>query len=137
MPRRSASSYVPVHNRPKATGRKILPPDELDAEQREIFERVRDSLPTTWFHECNAQLLAEYAVAVAARRLCLKRWNEARSGDDRTLERQATAALLNGSQLILQLSKAMRLAQLSVKPQMVSEHKDVAAPARVWGVKAA
>lgn len=118
--------------RRKLTARKMVPPDELDDEQREVFEHIRNSLPADWFHTCNEQLLVEYSIAVTARRLCLVRWNEARAGDDRELERETTAQLRGASQLILQLSRAMRLAQLSVKPQAITTHKDVAATRRVW-----
>lgn len=132
MPRKAASSYVPVHMRPKFTGKRIEAPDELDAEQRAIFDGVVKSLPANWFHECNKQLLVEYAVAVAARRQALRIWNKVRLSADIEYVRQVSREMVDLSKLILALSRAMRLAQLSVKRQTITEHKDVAAPSRVW-----
>lgn len=132
--RKAAASYVPVHRRPKFSGKRIEAPAELDAAQKAIFDKVANSLPADWFHTCNAQLLVEYAIQVDMRNHFVKRWHEARSANDLRVERELFKLLQSGAQLIERLARSMRLAQISVKHRETTTHKDVAAPKRVWGV---
>src|SRR5262245_15564437 len=115
MARTAASAYLPVSLRPKATGKRITPPDYLGPKECEIFNGIVASLPSDWFHDCNKHLLADYAGHVVIRSKLVEQMEAAASRGDLTTQRALYKDLQDGSKLMLQFLRSMRLTQKSTK----------------------
>src|SRR5262245_11879125 len=127
MPRKSINSYLPAHLRPKPSGKRVLPPPNLNPEACIIFNNIVASLPADWFHECNKLLLAHYAEHVVMRsQLCAQAEAAGKAGDLLT-QRTIMRDLERGSKLLLQFLRSMRLAQVSTKKLEITKHTDVGA----------
>src|SRR5262245_24746388 len=127
MPRTAASAYLPVHLRPKPTGKRVKAPADLGAEERAIFQEIVNSLPPDWFHDCNKRLLADYAVLVVIRKRFVEQMDAAAKAGDSLLQRALFKDIEAATKLTNQLLRSMRLAQLSVKHRETSKHVDVGA----------
>lgn len=112
-----------VRENPVEIIRRVAPPLELNAEQREEFVRVVNSMPAEWFVAANTAMLAQYCRHVVMARRIAEAIDGAMSEGDATKVETLLRAQARESKMISQMMTSLRMTPQAIEPRGISARK--------------
>lgn len=110
-------------NNPLEIVRRVAPPLELNAEQREEFVRVINSMPADWFVAANLAMLCQYCRHVIMARRVAELLEVAMTDGDANKVEVLLRAQSRESKLISQMMTSLRMTPQSIEPRGISAKK--------------
>ena len=105
------------------------PPDYLGKEEKKVWSKIVESLPSDWFPDYSLCLLEELVCCTVIARSLGDQIRDCRHSDERARLLKMRIEL---SDKILKATTRMRLTQLSQKPKKVDSRGVVEKASKVW-----